>query len=299
MLYPPDGDMQAKRDVLILANRQAGTGSGSNHVGELVAALEKYRLKPHVSWHRGQWNNLLHAYGSQLRCVVAVGGDGTVGDVINLAAGVPVAVLPLGNENLVARHFHCPRSGRRLARTIVAATWRQLDLARAGQRRFCLMASAGFDAEVTHLLHRFRSGHVNKLTYALRIVQAAATYRFPEIQVEIADSGERLRGALVLAFNLPEYAFRLPLAPRARADDGVLNLCVLQRVGVINLARYVSEILRGRHEQRPDVYVREARSVRLWSDGPVPLQLDGDPVGQLPVQIDVVPAALRLLCDCA
>src|SRR5262249_9784036 len=94
-----------------------------------------------------------------VRCVVAAGGDGTVASVINeLAADVPLAVMALGNENLFARAFGLPADPLVLARAIVAGRTRRLALGRAttsaGPRRFGLMLSAGFDADVIHRMAR-------------------------------------------------------------------------------------------------------------------------------------------------
>jgi len=206
-----------------------------------------------------------------------------------------VAVLPLGNENLVARYCGITRSGRQVADMIATGCLHRVDLARANGRLFALMASAGLDAEVVHRVHRRRRGHINHLTYALPLVQALQKYPFPVMDIEIEETGERLRGAMAFVFNLPRYALNLPLAARARPDDGLLDLCVFERPGLWNLARYVLAIFRGRHERLPDYQHRRVRRVRLSQTQPTPLQTDGDPAGCLPAVIEVVPAAMTLV----
>src|SRR5205823_8251454 len=136
---------------------------------------------------------------------VAAGGDGTVLEVVNRAPGVPVALLPLGTENLVARFCGVARDPRTVADIIATGTRRQIDVARANERTFCLMASAGFDAAVVHRVHRRRRGHITRLSYGLPIVQLLQDYHFPMIDVEVLDTGERLRGSLAFVFNVPRY----------------------------------------------------------------------------------------------
>src|SRR5207244_2338974 len=106
---------------------------------------------------------------AELRCVVSAGGDGTLVETLNRAPGWPVALLPVGNENLVARFLHIERSGQKLAEIIAGGAYRRLDVARAesgtGSRVFCLMAGAGFDAEVVYRVHRRRHGHIDNSTY--------------------------------------------------------------------------------------------------------------------------------------
>jgi diacylglycerol kinase family enzyme len=281
--------------VAILVNPTAGTGPAQNLVDELITSLRVRGLAPVVCLQREQLSSVLESQRQDVRCVVAAGGDGTLAEVLNRAPGMPVALLPLGNENLMAQQFAVERSGSKLAEIIAAGQVRRLDLARVHGRLFSLMASAGFDAEVVHRVHRQRHSHINRLHYLHAIGEALQTYSFPPIEVEIVDSGERLRGAYVFVFNMPRYGMGLPIAPEARADDGLLNLYVFQRSQVGDLIRYVAAIVMRRHEQLPDTRRRLVRQVRLWSTKPVPLQIDGDPAGGLPAAIEVAPQALQLL----
>jgi diacylglycerol kinase family enzyme len=292
-----------RRRVLVLANPRAGAGSSRAHVEELATGLRDHSLEPVICWQRQEFTvALARSDLTDVRCVVAAGGDGTLVEVLNRAPGCPVALLPVGTENLVARFWRIERSGHKLAEIIAAGTCRLLDLARVHSnamnptdgRLFCLMAGAGFDAEVVHRLHRRRYGHIDQFTYAWPILQTLRRYRYPSVDVE-TDTGERLRGSLVLVFNLPRYAAGLPVAPDARGDDGLLNLCVFERGGIVNLARYLLNILRGRREKTRDLHRRLVRRVRLSAAHSVRLQTDGDPAGCLPATIEVVPGALSLL----
>jgi diacylglycerol kinase family enzyme len=225
--------------------------------------------------------------------VVAAGGDGTLNEVINRVTGVPVGLLPLGTENLMARHFRLSRSAGRLADAIVRSSTQQLDLARCRGRYFSLMAGVGLDARVVHDAHRERRGHINHLHYLLPALRALWRYPFPAVEVEVGETGERLRGVAVFLFNLPVYGGGLPIGAGARGDDGWLDLLVLQRAGWLNLARYLEAVLN--HGRLPDLQRRRVKQVRLWSEEEVPVQVDGDPAGVLPLDVEVVPGALRLI----
>jgi diacylglycerol kinase family enzyme len=300
MKHDIDGRLDpARQRVVVLANPRAGAGSSRAHVDELAASLRERHLEPRVCWQREEFSAAVDADAAELRCVVAAGGDGTLVETLNRAPGRPVALLPMGNENLVARFLHIERSGAKLAQIIAGGAYRRLDLARAdsaaGSRLFCLMAGAGFDAEVVHKVHLRRHGHIDKSTYVWPVIQTLRRYRYPMIDVEVPETGERLRGAQVFVFNLPKYALDMPIAPEARGNDGYLNLCVFERPGFANLFRYFTSILRGRRNKIRDFHHRRVRRVRLTAGAPVRLQTDGDPAGGLPVTIAVVPAALTLV----
>jgi diacylglycerol kinase family enzyme len=285
-----------RRRVGVFANPTAGSGSGKKHVDQLLKALKDHGLKADVTHAPDELPDLVHAYESGLlRCIVSAGGDGTLATLLNAAPGVPLTILPLGNENLVARYCGLSRDGWRLASVVAEGRYRRFDLATAHERRFSLMAGAGFDAEVVRRVHANRRGHVNKLSYVGPVWQAARDYDFPEIEVEIEDTGERLRGANVFVFNLPQYALRLPLGQEARPADGLLDVCVFSKPGLANLVRYAGHVSFGRHGSLADYQHRRVKRVKLASNCQVALQTDGDPAGTLPAVIEAVPMALTLV----
>jgi len=284
------------RDVAVLVNPMAGTGPAGDVVAELLSSLRRRDFQPRICVHRTELSELVEQAGSSLRCVVAAGGDGTLAEVLNRARGIPVAILPIGNENLVAGYFKQERSGQRLAATIAEGRLRWIDLARANGRIFALLASAGIDADVVHRVHRQRRGHINRLTWVSPVLHALAFYGYPSIEVEILDTGERLSGKEVMVFNLPRYAGHFPIVPNAQPDDGLLDLCVFERGGWRNLLRYMYGMIRRWHARIPDLHQRQVRSVRLWAEDPgAPLQIDGDPGSRLPVTIEVAPSGLPLV----
>jgi YegS/Rv2252/BmrU family lipid kinase len=287
-----------KKHIAILANPRAGVGKSHRLVEALVWALRGRGLQPQLCWQREQLSDMVRSGQAQeLRCIVAAGGDGTLLEVLNRAPGIPVALLPLGNENLVARYCGVHRSPQHVANLVLAGQVRRTDLGRINDRLFCVMAGVGFDAEVVHRVHENRRGHINKLSYAVPILQSMTQYRFPRIEVEIEDTGERLHGAMAFVFNIPQYAMSLGLAPGAEPADGLLDVYVFERPGLLALVRYLYKVARGRQLGLPDHHHRTARRVHLRSTEPAPVQTDGDPAGYLPITLEAIPQALALVVE--
>ena len=156
---------------------------------------------------------------SACRCLVAVGGDGTVSALVNERPSLPITVLPAGTENLVARHFGLRRDPHGLAGTIAAGRSVPVDVGQAAGRRFLLMAGFGFDADVVTRHHRGAaspardaSGRPTGSPTSSRSCGPASPTGFPTISVRIVDPGaeEVLRGTTVFVFNLPRYALGFP-----------------------------------------------------------------------------------------
>jgi diacylglycerol kinase family enzyme len=266
-------------------------GRGRNLVDELVAQIKRKGLSTEIAWTPEARSALVRAaaLNHNCRCLVAVGGDGTVSALLNDQPGTPITVLPAGTENLFARHFGLRRDPETLARTIATGRAVAVDVGQAGSRRFLLMAGFGFDADVVtrhHQARLSRSGRIrptHRIAYVEPILRSSLTYRFPAISVRIDDPGhqEVLRGTTIFVFNLPRYALGLPFAPVAREDDGWLDLVVFRNPGPFHALYYLWKVCCGIHLDDPSVFHRRIRRVTIWADEPVPVQLDGDPGGYL------------------
>lgn len=291
--------------IVIAANPYRGAAGPRKRVQALAVTIASAGIPVRVLWNAAERARLLGDPRAlaEVRCVVAAGGDGTVASVINeLGADVPLAVLGLGNENLFARALGVPADPVALTRAILAGRTRRLDLGRAttsaGPRRFGLMLSAGFDADVVHRLARWRSAggaprKVTRLSYVRSLARALYAYGHPPVTV--ACDGADCRGAYCVVSNLPEYALAVSLTPAARGDDGELDWLAFERGGLPALAAYAWAVRRARHRDLAHVRSGRGRRLTLTSATPVPVQLDGDPWGFTPAEVEVLPGALGVV----
>ena len=235
----------------------------------------------------------------RLRAVVAAGGDGTVAEVVNrVAAGIPLAVFPLGTENLLAQYINMPRDAEEAAQVIAAGQTVQQDAGNASGRLFVLMVGCGFDAEVVRRLHDERDGHISRWSYLKPIWESIRNYDYPELRIICEPGGpdERsIQARFAFVINVPRYALGLQFTPGAQSDDGLFNLCALHRGSFIDGLRYFWHVVFQSHPRLEDCTLATARRLRIESDRPVPYELDGDPGGILPLDVEILPGRLTLL----
>ena len=290
------------RDVLIAVNPRAGAREQSPIVGDLVERLTEQQLRPLV--FRGIDELCSHLAGrtshADVRAIVAAGGDGTARLVAECTPPeMPLTILPLGTENLLARHLELSTDTGALAQRIADGLTARLDAGEASGRLFTLMVGCGFDADVVRRLHRDRRGHIHHLSYIKPIVDAIRNYDYPPVRVHYrhaAGGGEgELTARWVFVVNLPRYAGGLNFAPEASGTDGLLDVCTFKEGSLWSGLLYLGGVVLGQHQGMDDFHLVRAGEVRIESDGSVPFQIDGDPGGELPLNIRILPKRLTLL----
>lgn len=283
--------------VAIQRNPNSGSGRRRLRLLELISSLRRLGIRPRVYSRREQLDRRLADPGDRdgLLCIVAAGGDGTVADVVNRFPGIPVMPFAMGTENLLARFLHIPERGESAAEVIRRGRTRVLDAGMVDQRRFLLMASAGFDGDVVHRLHLVRQGNISRFTYFKPLWESTFNYQYPVARVYLDDAREPLSGCLVMVFNVPTYGLGLPIVPHARCDDGLLDIAVFPDPGSLRLIGYGLNVMTGLHTRHAEQFFHTARRIRIESDAPIPIQADGDPAGATPVTIHIEPATMEFV----
>ncbi len=291
----------ARNRVLIAVNAIAGACSTGEVVRQLVDQLTRRGFSPEVQTDLAQISqsaNAWHAAGT-LRAVVGVGGDGTAAALLNCTApGVPITLLARGTENLLAKHYRIGATPEAVADIVAGGQTISLDAGVANGRLFLLMASCGFDADVVARLHQQRQGHIRHWSYVRPIWDAVQGYEYPALTIRLAmadGSEQTIQSRWFFAFNLPCYARGLPLAPGANGHDGLLDVCTFGQGSLWHGLRYLTAVSLGWHRRLADCCTAHVVRVRVESQQPVPFQVDGDPGGILPLEIEVLPKRMTLL----
>jgi diacylglycerol kinase (ATP) len=234
--------------------------------------------------------------------VVAVGGDGTLNEVVNglvpLREAYPVIVgaLMTGRGRDACRNLGLARDPRRAARRLAHGRVVSLDVGVArwpGSHRYFLgSAGTGFDAVVAE-----RAGaRGGRLIYARAVLTSLRDYRPAEIVVHL-DDAEVWAGpaASVVVCNGAWFGGGMRIAPGARCDDGLLDVVRLGALGRLELARWLPTVYWGGHLANPRIALRRAARVRVDAAASLPVQLDGELGAHTPLDIELCPGALRLL----
>ncbi|MCP4079393.1 MAG: protein BmrU [Planctomycetaceae bacterium] len=284
-----------RRQVVIAVNPHAGAQATRIASEHLASVLRELHFEVTIETDIDKLTEIA-TDNPELRCVVAAGGDGTIGLLVNrLPPHTPFTILPQGTENLLAKHLKIPFEPEAVAAMIAEGISAKLDAGRANGQLFLIMASCGFDAEVVRLVHLAREGNISHWAYAKPIFESIRKYKYPTLSIYCDDEKKPVKAKWSFVFNVPRYAMGLPIADQADAMDGHLDLCAFRGGNLLNGLLYLVGILLRRHRRWKDTRVEVLRKIRIEAEAPVPYQIDGDPGGFLPLEIEVVPQRLNII----
>lgn len=279
---------------LLIVNPQATevTDEHTATVAEILGADEIVRTE-------GPGHATELAAGSNAESIVVFGGDGAFNEVINgVAARVPVGFVPGGGSSVLPRALGLPRDPEAAARQIAAGRTRQISIGRANGRRFGFAAAVGFPAEVVRRvddLGRVNARRPPDRTFATTIARGLYERR-GVIEPTLEIDGEPAAFALVANGNPYTYFTRLPLrfAPEANFEGG-LDLVAPRTIRPGAIPRLFAAAALGR-KARGVLYRHDLDRVEVRSTQPLPLQLDGEDLGDVEhVVFEVERRALTVL----
>ena len=235
--------------------------------------------------------------------VVAAGGDGTINEVINglAGSGLPLAILPLGTANVLAREIGLALDPDAVAETIGHGVARPISLGRvtggAGAGHyFSLMAGVGFDAHIVADVDLALKQRIGKGAYVAQFLRQLLVFGFPRYRVSLeGEARETHEAASVVIAKARHYGGPYACAPEARLTDTAFHVCLFERAGRLAALRYGMALAAGRLAGRADYRILRASRVRIQGPHDDPVQGDGDIIAALPLEVEMVPGAIELV----
>lgn len=229
--------------------------------------------------------------------VIAAGGDGTINEVVNGLAGSSTIMgsIPLGTMNVWARELRLPLQPRAAAAALLESQVRPIDLGRANGRYFLLMAGIGLDAAVTAGVGQAEKRRLGMLAYILHALKLAITVQGTRSRLLIDGKVVKGRVLMVVIGNSQLYGGVVKITHHASIDDGLLDICVIKGNNFLSALYRLAAILVRSHGSDSQLQYYRARTVEVRSYPALPVQVDGDSIGDTPMRFEVAPGALRAL----
>jgi diacylglycerol kinase (ATP) len=287
------------RDVLVVVNPASRRGQRAGR--RAVAALERagVRCTTVYTERPGHARVLAAEQGRAHDAVCAVGGDGTIMEIVSALApdGPPVAIIPAGTGNLLARALGVPLSPERAVRMLLDASEARIDLGRlADGTRVAIGAGVGIDAAMIATTSSTWKRRVGVIAYVVTGARHALVRRRFSATITVDGVAVTRTASSVLVANFGALLNGLiTLGDGIRYDDGMLDVCIFDPRNTLDAARIALRLLTGRAGSDPAMAYLRGREIVVSTEPPLPAQADGELIGATPFAVTVEPLAARLL----
>jgi YegS/Rv2252/BmrU family lipid kinase len=232
--------------------------------------------------------------------VVAVGGDGLVGSLAGALRGRAgqLAIVPSGRGNDFARVLKIPTEPREAARIAVDGRELVVDLGVANGRPFVGIASLGFDSDANRIANEAKLVKGN-LVYLYAALRALAGWKHARFTVTVDGRVTEFEGYSVAVGNSKAYGGGMFVFPHAKLDDGLLDTMTVERHSKLRWLMEVPKVFKGTHVDSPHGRFDSGKVVQVTADRPFTVYADGDPIAELPLEVTVDEASLRVIVPTA
>ena len=295
---PEEAGAAPRRRFSIIFNPTAGR-CRRRTLGQVVTALAAREFDVHVAATSGPGDATRlarRAVSAGTDVVAAAGGDGTIREVVAgmIGGNALLGIVPMGTASVLAAELRLPRRPEAVAAVIASETVRSLHVPRANGHPFLLMAGAGFDGAVVESVTPSLKHRLGKGAFVLSALRTWAAGPRPRIRVEV-DGSVRYAESVVVT-NVSRYAGPYVLAPGADPQSQGLAVCLFARVHPLTLAKNLLRGLRGGTVRGPGLEILRAHDVVVSAPVRVPIQIDGDAAGALPLRLTSTTERIRVLC---
>jgi diacylglycerol kinase (ATP) len=239
------------------------------------------------------------------RLVVAVGGDGTLNEVVNGVAGtgVEIALLPNGTGQDFGRTHGIPTRFDEAVRVALDGDTRTVDAARVHYRTwaggdatrwFANVGSVGMSAAVAQRANSMSKALGGRVTFFYALMRVFFEWENTEIDVALDDGRRSGRMHDVILANGQWHGGAMWLAPDARPDDGLFDVVLIGDVDRRDFVTTAPKLYKGKHVGHPKVEIVRSATVAVDAPEHLPIEVEGEQIGTTPARFEIVPGALRV-----
>jgi diacylglycerol kinase (ATP) len=308
-LHPLPATLGPGTRATVICNPRSGTHDVRTSLAAALDVLREHGWQVDLQMTRqaGDMRQLAAiARDDHYDVVIVAGGDGSINEAATALAlsDVALGVLPSGTANVWARQIGLPvpmalypNQLVDAARMLSSGRVRPIDLGRVGDRYFVLWSGIGFDAHVAAQVEP-RPPWVKRfglVGYGWRAFGAAIKYRGTHMTVDVDDQHIKCRALMVLISNAPLYGGIARVAAEAILDDGRLDVSIFKGDSFFQAVGHILRVLLRRGARAPEAIMLRGQHIRVDAQRQCYVHVDAEPIGHTPVDVDIVPKALRVL----
>lgn len=286
--------------------------SGNGRAIKIWSQIEKILLEQQLNYSVHFTQKSKHATQivqeminrKETEVIIAVGGDGTVHEVINGLAGstIPLGVIPCGSGNDYCRELGIPLRWDRALQRILNDKPKTIDIGLINGEYFATVVGVGFDGQVAQTTNKSKYKRIlnyvrmGGISYIIGVLKVLFYYKPTNVRLKVDHHQLTIPDVWLIAVaNSPCYAGGMLICPDAKSNDGFFDICVVQGMSKWGLLRLFPTVFKGKHIFHPSIQILKGKEIEVLSDTPMIAHGDGEFVGETPLKIMIHPRTLYVL----
>lgn len=292
--------------IFLIVNPAAGKNQGAKALEKAILLLKNKGIQPEVKTSKfsGHAIELAQQFDpSEYDGIVAVGGDGTLFELINGLLKkqenfeLPIGQIPVGTGNSFIKDLQI-ESIEDAVEKIVGGNFRKIDVGifkyPEGEHYFINLLGTGFVANVAHRAGRYKA--LGPLSYVIGVFEEVS--RLKAVPVHIIIDGKVYQRDYIFAeiCNSTKTGGNMIMAPDAKIDDGLLDIVLLNNISRLNLLKVFPKIFKGKHVNDSHVETFKGKHIKIVTETPQRLTPDGEVFGSTPIEVSILPHKINMFC---
>lgn len=285
-------------EILFIVNPISGTGKQKKLNAILAKALDYNQFSQTIVYteHAGHATELSRKAIGQYDIVIAVGGDGTVNEVVKGLAGSQtiMGIIPVGSGNGLARHLNIPMKMEEAVKVINKQLVERIDTVKINNELSVNVSGVGFDA---HVAHKFsKNGKRGSIPYVKIAATEFQQYKTQAYKI-VADGKPMFRNAFMISLaNSTQFGNNALISPEAKIDDGLVDICIMSEFPKVEAPALAARLFNRTMHKSKFIEIVRARKVEIDTNHPIVCHIDGEPVVfDDMLDIEVQPASLSII----
>ncbi|PIS42738.1 MAG: hypothetical protein COT24_01950 [Candidatus Kerfeldbacteria bacterium CG08_land_8_20_14_0_20_40_16] len=287
-----------------IVNPKAGERRKLSHLSEIQSFCQGRNLKYEtvLTKQPKEATNLARKAAHRFEVIVAVGGDGTINEVVNgiVDSSAILGTIPIGSGNDFAKEIGLSRNLKKDLKILLEGKIKEVDLGLVNNQYYFINGlGVGFDGEAASRVRKFTKYISGYPAYLMAVLRTLATYKFRKVKITFDHEHIIEKQILLVATcNGKAYGGGFNVAPSAKIDDGLFTVCLVDKVGRFYALRHLPKFTKGTHLKLPEVHTFTAKNVIIESEDELQSQADGE---LLPLSkrfsIDLLPKKIMVITE--
>ncbi|MEC5423936.1 diacylglycerol kinase family lipid kinase [Virgibacillus sp. C22-A2] len=291
-----------------IVNKSSGSGRAKKIAYHIENTLQEKCIRYRILYTR-QPNHATKlvqemVQKKEVKAIIAVGGDGTVHEVINGLVGsdIPLGVIPAGSGNDFCRGMGIPLQYNKALERILKDERKVIDVGRINDKFFATIVGVGFDGQVAQETNNSQNKRVLNLTrmgsisYIINVLKVLLYYKPTSVDLHLDQKLTTHQNVWLIAIaNSPFYAGGMMICPDAKNNDQLFDVCIVKGISRWKLLRIFPSVFKGKHIYHSCITTLKAKELNITSNVPMTAHGDGEIIGTTPFKIMIIPSTLTVL----